>query len=286
MIIPKNILYAGLPVAASLLLGGCFMPTSEKADTASAPNQLAVAASYSVAWTPLYHSATSIAAGHQNEVYITGTDAQANGSHTLYSWDGSAWNPLGGTGFEVDVAANGVICLIGSDHKVYRSSDGGWTWSGTNSPTVSEIGANAGTDIIWALGTGYVAGSDHPVYKFDPTTTSWTTTSGGGVRIDVDPYGLPYVVNSAHDIWKGNSSGVFAPFGGSQKATDITVSGAGNIWIITNTASGSHGDKTIMAWDVTQWQPITVGQGTRISYDNGGQPWIIDSYGNTFRGNW
>ncbi|MBW8886171.1 MAG: hypothetical protein JF616_00320 [Fibrobacteres bacterium] len=293
MINPRNILYAGLPVAASLLLGGCLFPTSEKTDTASAPDKPALAASVAVGWSLKTGLATSIGAGFSRSVYITGTDTHSGGWHTVYKWSGSDWIATAGGGFETDVggccgpnSGGEAVYVIGSDHRVYKSNDRGSHWSGVGSLTVSEIGTST-NGYAWALGTDYVSGStsDHPIYKWDDPSGQWIRTTGGGVRIDVDPSGYPYVINSFHDIWKGDLNGVFAPFT-SQKANDIGISSSGNgstIWIIGNNPVGSQGDFGIIKWDGTTWQEAN-GGAVRITVDYDGTPWIVNSWGNIYQG--
>ena len=287
MINPRNILYAGLPLAASLLLGGCLTPTSEKADSASEPQKTALAADISMGWVLEAGpgSATSIGAGADGVAYMTATDNQGNGSHTLLQWNGSGFSTVNGTGFEVDVGTNNEIWLIGSDHRVYASGNNGISWSGTSSPLVSEIGLNSFVGAPWALGLGTInSAGDHAVYKYNGS--GWSLVPGrGGVRIDVDGLGDPYLVNANHDIYKWNSSNSSFQLFTTQKATDIAVNPGGSVWIISNTTVAPNGDKAIYGWDGSTWQ-LTNGGAKRISVAQDGVLWIVNSDGAVYKGNW
>src|SRR4051812_3222868 len=109
MNLTRHILYAGLPVAAALLLGGCESPTSGKNETAAGSDRSALAASITVSWSQKTGLASSIGVGAAGTVFITGTDNQTNGSHTTYRWNGSGWSSTTGTGFEADVGASGSV---------------------------------------------------------------------------------------------------------------------------------------------------------------------------------
>ena len=69
----------------------------------------------------------------------------------------------------------------------------------------------------------------------------WTKRTGAAVRIAVDGYGIPYVVNSAKNIYKWNiSTNSWTQLPGA--ANDIGVSADGDLWVIgTNPEAGGWG---------------------------------------------
>jgi hypothetical protein len=281
---PKNILYAGLPVAASLLLGGCLMPTSEKTDTASASEKTVLAASVSTTWTSKPGSAWSIGAGAASDVAM-----MEKSTDVVKYWNGSTWVATStGLAFEVDegplINGNPSIWVIGQDSKVYESDDHGSNWNFRGSQWVSDIGVSTG-GAAWALGATTLPGSnDFPLYKWNSSTSTWDLKSGGGVRVDAAPDGSVWLVNSAHEIWHCNSSGTSCNKPYSQAATDIGVGSNGKLWIIGNTVV-ANGDFNILEWDAatSTWQE-TNGGARRITVDSNGDPWICNNAGAIYKG--
>ena len=56
------------------------------------------------------------------------------------------------------------------------------------------IGANGA---VWIIGTNKVPGG-YDIYRW--TGSAWQNIPGGGVRIDVDPQGNPWIVQDAGQI--------------------------------------------------------------------------------------
>ncbi|MBW8886170.1 MAG: hypothetical protein JF616_00315 [Fibrobacteres bacterium] len=298
MINPKSILYSGLPLAASLFLGGCFMPTSEKAETATPSDKPALAASVSLTWNKLPGWANSIAAGN-GELYMTEIF-----TNILYIWgwnygegayDWVSTNGTGSSTTEMDApgilrscygaGCGGTVYLIGTDQRLWRSDDDGSHWTLQSSFPVSEVGANM-NGALWALGSEIYPGttSDHPIYRcVNPATAQWVKTGGAGVRIEVDPTGLPYVINSYGDIYKGNSDGTYFGHFTSKKAVDIGIGGNGSIWIIGADHVGSDGDYGIYKWDGLNWQQAPSGA-RRITVGSSGTPFIVTTWGEIYQG--
>ena len=289
----KHLLSAVVPFAAAFMLEGCLQPISEKSeDDAAGKDKPAYAASVSVTWNVYSgQGASGIGAGAVDTAYIVEDDNQANGSHTVSRWTGPGgfFSSTEGTAFECDVgqdvSGGGSVWVIGSDSKVYESHDQGINWNSKGSRTFSEIGASSNNSAVWALGSGFYPGtSDQPIFKWNSGTSNWDSVGGAAIRIEVGPDGTPWVVNSSHDIYHGNTSGSSFGLFTSQKATDIGVGANGQIWIISNTAVGIHGDKTILEWDGSSWQEAN-GGAIRITVDADGDPWIVNGIGSTYQGN-
>lgn len=71
---------------------------------------------------------------------------------------------------------------------------------------------------------------EHPIFHWNGT--SWDQAAGGGgLKVTVDPAGIPWIVNSSGDVWKKDDATLGSYF--SQlpgKATDIDIGAGGAVW--------------------------------------------------------
>ncbi len=136
------------------------------------------------------------------------------------------------------------------------------------------VGAN-GT--AWIIGSTKVGSAgDYNIARW--TGSGWITVGGGGVRIDVDPAGNPWVVNASHGIyyWNGTS---FLHMPGN--ANDIGIGADGSVFIISNTLYSNKKDFYIQKWNGSSWVTLP-GAGVRISADQSGHPWVVNSSGTIY----
>ncbi len=137
------------------------------------------------------------------------------------------------------------------------------------------IGANGQ---LWAIGNTPTGGG-FTIHRW--TGAAWEAVDGGGVRIAVDPKGVPWVLNDAGQIWKRDGSRWIAIPGA---ANDIGIGANGDVWIISRTPVRSGGFaiqklQTSASGGFLSWQTID-GGATRISVGPSGQPWVVDAGGN------
>ncbi|MCX6180859.1 MAG: matrixin family metalloprotease [Bacteroidetes bacterium] len=128
---------------------------------------------------------------------------------------------------------------------------------------------------VWALSKTPTNGG-YTIYKYNGS--SFKLIPGGAIAIDVDGEGNPWVVNSYGNIFRGTPQGVWTRIQGSAK--DIGVGANGIVYIIGT--DPKYGGYNIARYNGTGWTTIS-GAATRISVDNQGNPWVVNSYGNVFR---
>jgi hypothetical protein len=105
----------------------------------------------------------------------------------------------------------------------------------------------------------------------------WLRVDGAGVRIDVDPYGAPWVINDddeifrlEHDQWRRMPG----------KAKDIGIGADGTVWVIgIDTRAGGYG---IYRFNGTGWDKVP-GSGAQISVGPDGDPWVVNRDGDLYR---
>lgn len=138
----------------------------------------------------------------------------------------------------------------------------------------TDIGASAGATYV--LGTGAESGG-YGIYKWNGV--DWTKIAGGAVRVDVEANGNPWVVNSQGDIFKRTGNAWTLLPG---KAKDIGIGAEGSVYVIgTGAESGGYG---IYKWNGSSWTKIS-GGAVRVTVDNTGTPWVVNSSGNIFKRN-
>jgi hypothetical protein len=137
-----------------------------------------------------------------------------------------------------------------------------------------DIGASAGATYV--IGTNPVGGG-YGIYKWNGA--SWTNISGGAVRVDVENNGNPWVVNSVGEIFKREGN-AWKKLPG--RAKDIGIGAEGSVYVIgTTPESGGYG---IYKWNGADWTKIN-GGAVRITVDNTGTPWIVNSAGTIYKRN-
>ncbi|MBP6809926.1 MAG: membrane dipeptidase [Saprospiraceae bacterium] len=135
------------------------------------------------------------------------------------------------------------------------------------------VGANGA---VWHLGWANAPGG-HPIFKREGA--EWQQVEGGAARIDVDPQGNAWVVNSDGLIYKWTGS-FWQNIGGQGR--DIGIGADGTVWLIGwNQVPGGY---TIHRWNGSYWQDIP-GGAAKIDVDPQGNAWVTNDQGNIFKWN-
>lgn len=151
--------------------------------------------------------------------------------HSIYRWSGTRWDrAANGGGIYIASDAAGVPFVINKNGEIWKKNDATLTSSFTKTTGLgSDIGSGGAT---WMIGRTLISGtSDYPIFKWNGT--GWIQASnGGGVKIAVDPNGVPWVINSKGEIWKKNDATLTSSFTKlSGLATDIGIGSNGSVWI-------------------------------------------------------
>jgi hypothetical protein len=110
------------------------------------------------------------------------------------------------------------------------------------------------------------------------TGKDWQGVEGGGVRIDVDPKGNPWMINAKGEIFR-RVKDTWQHLPGSAK--DIGVGADGSVWIIGTNPSGNKDNFGVHKWTGKDWAGVE-GGGVQISVDKSGSPWMVNAMGNIF----
>jgi hypothetical protein len=169
--------------------------------------------------TQLPGLANDIGVGADGQVWVIGTNS-SNGSWQVWHLVNGSWVADPGSGQFIDVSANGLPVVSGSDGKIWIKDGGpnqGWTQitglandiAVRHEPGLVGLGSEPQNgQSMWITGLNHVnpgANTDLGVWFFDPTTGQWSFTNQttGGRQIAVDFSGRPWVVDSANELLVG-----------------------------------------------------------------------------------
>ncbi|HMP94761.1 MAG TPA: hypothetical protein PKD90_17905 [Phnomibacter sp.] len=114
--------------------------------------------------------------------------------------------------------------------------------------------------------------TDYLIYRWNGT--AWQAITGAGVRIDVGPDGIAWVINAAGQVWQYDGRNFILRSGPA--ARDITVSQDGAVWIAAEGSDRAGGP--VYRWDGTRWVAID-GLLTALSASRGSL-WGVNRLGN------
>lgn len=245
-------------------------------------------------WESLPGSARDIGVGADGTAWSIGADTvYGSDDYSIRKWNGSGWDAADGGGIRVAVDPLGIPWIVNSAGQIYRRTvnDARTGFWATIPGSAKDIGIGSdGT--VWAIGTTAI-GTDFTISKWDGS--NWTElVDGGALRIAVGPTGIPWIVNSAGQIYRRSTnsatSGSWFSLPGGAK--DIGVGPENYAWIIGSTSIGKGG-YGIYLWDqrsevlgdtviAGQWLSLA-GAGSQISVGPNGRPWIVDATGDIYR---
>lgn len=156
-------------------------------------------------WVSRSGAGTDISVGADGSVWLLG-NTPVSGGYSTYKWNGSAFSLVAGAARDIGVDPNGQPWVTTSAGAVYRRPSSSWNLM-PGAGTDIAVGANGA---VWMLGNDADTSGNYAVYlwneqtAFDtaPAKAEWVNVPGGATSIAVDPNGLPWVTNSAHEIYR------------------------------------------------------------------------------------
>ncbi len=146
-------------------------------------------------WIQMPGAASDIAIGSNGAKWIIGITNTTDGKNIQF-WNAGNWTTVPGGGVSIAVGPNGQpIVATASGAIKERLADGSWFLYPGAAKDVA-IGADGS---LWVIGMGSRSGS-FSIHKWN--VSEWQEFDGGGTRIAVDHYGMPYVINHVFEIYK------------------------------------------------------------------------------------
>ncbi len=183
---------------------------------------------------------------------------------------------------------------IGYFDGLYRSTDGGYSWSQTNDGALSNVFASYG----WWFGncrthpvnpnTIFVLGLDF--YRSTNGGSSWSEVSGG---MHVDHHGLEFGPGSSPVIYNGNDGGVYRSTNGGSAWTKSPNMPITQIYRVALDAGNpnalycgtqDNGTNRTLTGSLNDWVPIFWGDGFQplVHPTNSNRIWAEYQYGNLY----
>ena len=254
------------------------------------------------AWEELPGEAIDVGVGANGSVWLIGTN------NSPYMWIPDKWLQRGGKGVRIDVDPNGTPWLVNESGVIYSLFQNDWVQPSPGALALDVgIGANGTVFVVGRPADGYLSAG---VFKWNPgralpsnRTDSWIGFEFGGpavpVRIDVDPLGMPWIVDANNGIFRYRTEYVNDPSrhreGFWQRiegyASDIAIAPDGSVWVIgvgSDAGSIFNWIETESRWN--QFQTPLHGSGTVASGISAGEtlirrlrsfvgPWIVSPAG-------
>lgn len=155
-----------------------------------------------------------------------------------------------------------------------------------NASLAKDLGVND-DGALWRIGVEKAPGG-YVVDRYDTAADTWERISGGAVKVDVDPQGLPWVANDQGAIWHWSGNSWQAAIG---KARDIAVGSDGVVWIISSEGTYTGRPCFLRSWDAqngkTEWHcasdlPADFGA-VNIAAGRHGEALVSDNRGRLWR---
>jgi len=182
---------------------------------------------------------SEITVGGDGSIYVLGSDT-VDGGHQIFKYENYTWNLL-----HLDIKALKIAGLPGKELLIIDTNGemsifdgGGWTSLPNQLPADSTSGkaieiAASSNGTIYALGDADVT-DGHPIFRLDGDT--WTKIEGGAIKISVDKYGNPWIINLASSKnvleWNPVKDGENKWEVHNTKANEIAVINEDNVLII------------------------------------------------------
>jgi len=145
---------------------------------------------------------------------------------------------------------------------------------------VSDVGVGADGS-VFVIGTDSVSlTGGYGIYKLvDGRLIKLPACAG--IRVAVDPHGMPWVVNKSHLIFRYNGTLVWDQMPGT--ATDIGIGADGSVYAVGTQDVSPTGGYNIMKWNGTSWDTMPDCAGIHIAVAPNGIPWVVNKSHIVFR---
>jgi hypothetical protein len=179
-----------------------------------------------------------------------------------------------GTAVQISVGPKGVPLIVNKKGEIFRRKGKNWEQL---PGTAQDVGVG-GDGSIWITGTeGKEAGGI--VSKWKEADWKWVKLTGEGVKIEVGPKGIPWIVNKGNDIFRKKGT-TWQKMPGS--GNDIGIGADGSVWAIGT--DKQDGGSSIFKWNETdfKWEKKS-GSAVCVGVGSDGTAYIINNKNEIFQ---
>ena len=231
---------------------------------------------YPAPFEPFSGKARDIASSSSGLRYIIGTqpvNVPFFKGYEVFKWGDSGWTKLPIAAVDIDVDANNQPWIVNALHEIWRFNGTGWQ---KVPGTARGIGAGAAGAVHIVSTIGVQGG--YAIQRW--TGTQWETIPGrGGVAIDVDPLGKPWMVDAGKNLYYLTSQWEQK----SHHTTSVGVGSEGSVFVLDDEAdaSGNYGVRKWMG-SGRHFLPMP-GRGVKITVSRVGLPWVVKADHDIYR---
>ena len=219
---------------------------------------------------------TDVGVGADGSVFVVGSDtATTTGGHSIFKYYNGQFHKIpNGAGVRIAVSPQGVPWVVNKSNLIFKYSGGIWTQI---PGSASDIGIGA-EGSVFAVSTqiATITGG-YAIIKWNGL--GWDTMPySAGVRIAVDPHGVPWVVNLSNLAYQ---------YGGylwnqvpGLAAYDVTIGGDGSVYVSGADTGLPTYYPSVYKYNGSAWSQVAgPTNATDISADSNGKIWYIDKSG-------
>lgn len=218
--------------------------------------------------------ATDIGIGADGTVFLVGADTLTTGGHSISKYVNGTLTKLPDCGaMRVAVSPSGIPWVVDYAKHIRRYNGNSWDVISGNATDIG-IGADSSVFAVGKDTVSYTGGYNIMQWK----NNAWVNMADcAGLRIAVNPKGIPLVSNKANIVYQYTGNYLWTPFYGVA-ATDIGVGADGSIFTAAvNLSSGSTGSKLALYKLVaSNWTLVRNAQATNVAVSPQGRVWWID----------
>lgn len=224
-------------------------------------------------WERMPGAALEIASGG-GAVWCIGTDYAQSGGRKIYHWQAGNWQHYPGGAVRIAVDSRGLPWVVNSQHQIFRLTGVGPNGQWVRLPgSATDIAAGGGA--VWVVGTTPVNGG-YGIWQWNGS--NWTSVQGGAVRIAVDGRGVPWVVNSSHQIFE------FRPAYGTWRllpGAARQIAANPGVWVTG--MDPAPGGFELWRWNGSNWDKYARYGAVSIAIGPAGNPWVTNNSREIYR---
>jgi Papain-like cysteine protease AvrRpt2/Tectonin domain len=217
--------------------------------------------------------ATDLSVGADGSFWIIG-DIPEVGGFDINKREVNTWKKIANAAaVQICVDPNGNPWVINENEDIFR-------WDGNSFIPIPDKSKSIGIGLdgsVWMIGTTIMVDTnDYQIFRWNETDTKWDMVYGGGVKIAVDPFGTPYIIDSLGNL-KYLDADNWEKIETLGKVTDFGIGSDGSIWLTGN--KKINNDFEIYKLNKDKWELYKDGTALRVTVGIDGLAYVLNSSG-------
>jgi hypothetical protein len=238
----------------------------------------------SLVWEQIPGLAREVALGADGSAWCLGLGETSPDGYSIHRWNSGEpgasgdWDHVAGAAVKIAVACDGFPWIVNRQGQLSRLTPHGWE----PLPGLAREIACGPDGSVWCLSAADFAPGGGSIHVWNPgrpgQAADWNHVDGAGVKISVAGGGVPWIVNSAGQVFRRSGEGWQLLAG---LAGEIACGAEDEIWCLSAAAS-TNGERSIHSWNGSDWNHVP-GNAVKIAADGRGKLLIADGEHRIFR---